>query len=68
MIYTIKPGDTLSELAVRFGTTTEALAKANGITNPDKIYAGKKLTVPTVGFGADPWSFDLWAAIKRFFA
>jgi putative chitinase len=64
MKYTIKYGDTLSELAVRFNTTTDALARANNISDPNKIYAGRTIEVP--GVSTAPWSFDLWTAIKRF--
>ena len=45
--YTIKKGDTLWELAKKYGTTVDALAKANNIKNPNLIYAGAKLTIPT---------------------
>uniref|UniRef100_A0A6H1ZBY3 LysM domain-containing protein n=1 Tax=viral metagenome TaxID=1070528 RepID=A0A6H1ZBY3_9ZZZZ len=52
----IQPGDTLSKIAQRNGTTVEALAQFNGIDNPDLIYAGQTLetgdlvgaTIPTV--------------------
>jgi peptidoglycan hydrolase-like protein with peptidoglycan-binding domain len=44
--HTIRSGDTLSALAKRFGTTVKELAKANNITNPNKIMAGQKLTIP----------------------
>lgn len=44
--YTIRPGDTLSEIAARMGTTVQALAQANGIRNPDLIHAGATLSVP----------------------
>jgi LysM repeat protein len=47
MIYTIQKGDTLSALAKRFNTTVEVLARTNNIKNPDKIYAGKTLSVPS---------------------
>ncbi|GGB26988.1 hypothetical protein GCM10011409_00330 [Lentibacillus populi] len=43
--YTVKSGDTLSEIAVKFGTTTSKLADLNGISNPNKIYAGQKIKV-----------------------
>lgn len=43
--YTIKPGDTLSALARRYGTTVAALAAANGIKNPNLIRAGAHLTI-----------------------
>jgi len=42
----IEPGDTLGALAARFGTSVAALARANGIANPDLIYAGNRLEVP----------------------
>jgi LysM repeat protein len=44
--YTVKPGDTLSAIAAKFGTTYQELAKLNGIANPNKIYPGQviKLT------------------------
>jgi len=42
---TIKPGDTLSAIAARYGTTVNALAKANGISNPNLIIAGHKLVI-----------------------
>lgn len=44
--YIIQPGDTLSEIAQRFGTTTQALAQINGISNPNLIYAGNTLKIP----------------------
>ncbi len=45
--YTIKSGDTLSQLAVNNGTTVAALMAANpSITDPNKIYAGATLNIP----------------------
>ncbi len=46
--YTVRPGESLFRIAVRFGTTVRALAEANGITNPSLIYAGQKLRIPGV--------------------
>ncbi len=45
---TVRPGDTLSAIAVRYHTTVAALAAANGITNPDRIVAGATIVVPAV--------------------
>jgi N-acetylmuramoyl-L-alanine amidase len=45
--YTVRPGDTLSGIAVQHSVTTSALAQANGITDPDRIVAGRTLTIPT---------------------
>ena len=44
--YTIRSGDTLSAIAARFRTTVSALAQANGITNPNLIHAGARLSIP----------------------
>lgn len=44
--YVIQPGDTLSGIALRYGTTVAALTALNGISDPDKIYAGNTLKVP----------------------
>ncbi|NVJ04711.1 LysM peptidoglycan-binding domain-containing protein [Myxococcus sp. AM001] len=43
--YRIRPGDTLSGLAARFGTTVSKLARDNNIKNPDLIYAGNTLRI-----------------------
>lgn len=42
----IKPGDTLSELARKYGTTVDALVASNKIEDKDRIFAGKTLAVP----------------------
>lgn len=44
--YVVQPGDTLSEIAERYGTTYQALAALNGISNPDLIYAGQTIRIP----------------------
>lgn len=41
--YTVKYGDTLSGIAAMYGTTYQKLAELNGISNPNKIYAGQKI-------------------------
>jgi N-acetylmuramoyl-L-alanine amidase len=43
---TVGPGETLSAIAARNGTTVAAIAAANGIRNPDRVVAGRRLTVP----------------------
>jgi len=47
--YTIRHGDTLSALAKRYGTTVDALARANHISNPNLIRTGQKLDIPGRG-------------------
>ena len=43
--YTVKKGDTLSAIAKQFGTTFQEIAKANGISDPNKIRVGQTLTI-----------------------
>lgn len=43
--YTVKKGDTLSEIASKYGTTYQKIAKDNGISNPNKIYPGQVLKI-----------------------
>ena len=45
--YVVKRGDELSLIAKRFGVSTSALARANGITNPNSIQPGQVLVIPT---------------------
>lgn len=44
--YTIKKGDTLSEIAKKYGTTVKKLQSINGIKNANKIYAGDTIKIP----------------------
>ena len=45
-VITVAPGDTLSGIAARHGTSAAALAAANGIRNPNAIIAGQRLALP----------------------
>ncbi|WP_258113477.1 LysM peptidoglycan-binding domain-containing protein [Aerococcus urinae] len=45
--YTIKVGDTLSELALQFNTTIEELRDGNNIEDVNLIFAGETLDVPS---------------------
>ncbi len=47
--YTIVSGDTLSAIAVRYGTTVSELVSLNNITNADLIYTGNTLLIPASG-------------------
>ena len=47
VVHTVQPGETLSSIARRYGTTWQAIAQANGLQNPNQIYAGQKLTITT---------------------
>ena len=43
--YIVKKGDTLSEIAAKYGTTYKKIASDNGIADPNKIYPGQKLII-----------------------
>ena len=44
--YVVKRGDTLSDIARESDTTVAAIAEANGISNPNRIYVGQELIIP----------------------
>ena len=44
--YTIKAGDTLTAIAVKFGVTVPSIASANNLADPNKISVGQVLTIP----------------------
>ena len=44
-VYTVKRGDTLSAIAIKYGTTVANLVKLNGIKNPNLIEVGQKIVV-----------------------
>ena len=46
VIYTVRKGDTLGEIANRYGTTYQVLAVYNGIANPNLIDVGQKIKIP----------------------
>ena len=46
--YVVQRGDTLTYIASRFKTTVDELVKLNDIQNPNLIYVGEILKIPTV--------------------
>ncbi|MCI8497719.1 MAG: LysM peptidoglycan-binding domain-containing protein [Clostridiales bacterium] len=50
--YTVQIGDTLTYIARRYGTTYEALAAYNGLSNPNRIYPGQKIRIPDISLEA----------------
>jgi LysM repeat protein len=42
----VQPGDNLTGIAARFGVNADRLAQANGITDPNMLFAGQVLLIP----------------------
>lgn len=55
-IHVVQRGETLWSIATRYGTTVDALVRANGLANSRLIYAGQRLTIPggSAGVVANP--------------
>ena len=54
--YIVQPGDTLSGIAARYGTTYQSLAAINGISNPDIIHVGQEIHID----GSEPTSDEYY--------
>ena len=54
-VHVVQPGENLFRIALRYGTTVQALAAANGIANTGHIYSGQRLVIPGAG-GSTPAS------------
>lgn len=52
----VQRGEHLSQIAAIYGLSWPAIAQANGITNPDHIYAGQELIIPAGGLATNPTS------------
>ncbi|MBN1966086.1 MAG: LysM peptidoglycan-binding domain-containing protein [Anaerolineae bacterium] len=52
--HVVQRGETLFRIALRYGLTVETLVYANNLANPNQIYAGQVLNIPTPGATANP--------------
>ena len=57
IVYTVVAGDTVSRIAQRFGSTVNAIAQVNGLSNVGLIYVGQTLIVPVRGGSTQPPTF-----------
>lgn len=44
--HTVRAGENLFRIALRYGVTVEAIVRANGLADPDRIYPGLVLRIP----------------------
>jgi LysM repeat protein len=49
-VYIVRRGDTLSGIAFRHGVNLWAIVRANGLRDPNCIYAGQRLIIPSGGY------------------
>ncbi len=52
-IHVVQRGETLFRIAMRYGTTVEAIAAANGISDPRYISVGQRLLIPNARLDVD---------------
>ncbi len=45
VVHVVQRGETLSQIALRYGTTYQQIALLNNLTNPNLIYAGQRLII-----------------------
>ena len=72
VVYIVKRGDTLSQIALNFGTTVSAIAQRNNIQNVNLIYVGQRLIIPLGSSNSGKivytikWGDTLWGLSRRF--
>jgi len=52
--HTVQAGENLSRIALKYGTTVQAIVQANNITNPNLIVVGQVLIIPGAVAAATP--------------
>src|SRR5512136_559085 len=53
MTHVVARGENLYRIGLRYGVSVQALAWANGLRNPNAVYAGQRLVIPN-RVGANP--------------
>jgi len=65
-VYVVRPGDSLTSIARRYGTTVGALARFNRLNSSRVLLIGKHLKIPHAPAGASPSDvrslLDTWSA------
>ncbi|MFN2226843.1 MAG: LysM peptidoglycan-binding domain-containing protein, partial [Anaerolineae bacterium] len=51
-VHVVQRGENLTQIAARYGTSVQALMQANGLSNPNFIWVGQRLTIPGSGGGS----------------
>ncbi len=48
VLYTVRKGDSVYKIAQKFGTSMQAIIRANHLQNPDLIFPGQVFVIPRV--------------------
>lgn len=65
LVYVVQRGDTLSAIARAYGVSVKTLAAYNGLANPNRIYVGQTLYIPTGGGNPPPSGCRLVHTVVR---
>ncbi|MGD8472592.1 MAG: LysM peptidoglycan-binding domain-containing protein [Anaerolineae bacterium] len=64
-VHFVRRGETLSSIAANYGTTVQAIVQANGLANPNTIYAGQRLIIPASSGSASQSSSSWTYTVRR---
>lgn len=66
-VHTVQPGESLSQIAQEYGTTVYELMNQNGLPNPNHVWSGQRLRIPTsissLGLAAAPADGYRWIEV-----
>lgn len=55
-VHVVRPGDTMTDIAARYGTTLTKLLAANRLPDPGRIYPGQRISLPGAAVPTTPKS------------
>lgn len=66
LIHVVAPGETLWQIANRYGVTPEETAAVNGLENPDRLVVGQALVIPSEDFYIVQPGDTLWSIARAY--
>lgn len=66
-IYIVQSGDTLFQIARRYGTTVQTISQANQLPNPNQLVIGQAIVIPVAGgFHVVAAGDSLWKIARQY--